>query len=43
MDGMGLLMFFNSCSNPQSNDMTNLSNSDKVIIMSLDPGHFHAG
>jgi predicted dehydrogenase len=33
---------FQSCNSPKENAM-NESSKDKVILMSLDPGHFHAG
>jgi predicted dehydrogenase len=40
--GIVLSAYFQSCNSPKENAM-NKPSKDKVTIMSLDPGHFHAG
>lgn len=40
--GLGMMLVFQFCTSPQKNKMSDIP-QEKVIIMSLDPGHFHAG
>lgn len=40
--GLFLMLIFQFCSGPNTNNMSNIPQV-KVTIMSLDPGHFHAG